>query len=248
MKSTPWTLAVFQRKVGRLITWSTLGLGRFNVNCRLKHAATGQQDLQKALDLSFAKAELADLMLCRPQPTAWLEKVHLDLRFQDVQLSGLAPLVIETLALPESQDSSGTVEIAYSPLRPQDFFVVDPGQDLSRQANRFFAVAWREIEDSEANTLLTRGHEKLLLVNAKVSWRGLGEDKAARADRIGLGRRKREKVLSLLADDLTGEIALHPERLDVLPSPLATDRAALAEGLERWPSRFVRFGWSGRLR
>lgn len=249
MKTATWTLSVFQRKVGRSITWSTLGLGRFNVTCRLKHAATGQQDLQNALGPRLAEAELGDLMLWRTQPAAWLEKVHLDLRLtaEGIHLSGLAPLVIETLSQPA--DAAGgdpsTVEIAYSPLRPQDFFILDPAQDLSRQANRFFAVAWREIDATVADGLLVRGHEKLLLVPVKVSWQGLGEDKKPGADRVGVGRRKKERVLAQLAEDLTGEIATDEAVLASLPTRPSPLEQRLLKALNGRPTSFVFIGPAG---
>ena len=227
MKSAAWTLTLFSRKQGRALTWRTLGLGPFEMELRVKSPATGPQELQRALSARLAKAEPLELAACRRASGAELRKVHLDLRFREphpFHLSGMAPLVVERLSQP-----GGAREIAYSPLRPADFFVVDPELDLGRQANRFFGTAWQDLEEWQADELLSKGQDRLILVAVKVGWRALFEAAPERDEKIGVGRRRREKVLDLLATDISGELAGDAARLEELaPFPPRLDGRLLA--------------------
>jgi ATP-dependent Clp protease ATP-binding subunit ClpC len=227
MKSGIWSLTLFSRKEGRTLTWRTLGLGRFELELRVKSPATGPQELQRALSARLAGAEPLELAACRRGTSAELRKVHLDLRFREERpfhLSGLVPLVVERLPQP-----GGACEIAFSPLRPADFFVVDPALDLGRQANRFFAAAWQDLEEWQADAMLSKGQDRLILVAVKVGWRSLFDALPEKDEKIGVGRRRREKVLELLATDVSGELAGDPSRLEELaPFPPKLDGRLLA--------------------
>lgn len=224
MKPGLWNLAVFSRRQGRSLLWRTLGLGCFDVELKVASPVSGPHELQRALAARLAEAGAVALAECRPAARLELRRVHLDLRFQQpdsYHLSGPALLVVERLAQP-----GGDAEIAYSPLRPADFFVVDPALDLGRQAGRFFAAALKGLAVDEARELLAQPHDRLQVVPTRIGWPALDQKKrgdaaergGAASGEAGRGRRRRERVLDLLAIDVSGEIAAADPRLEALPA------------------------------
>ena len=218
MKTSAFRLTCFSRKTGRYFSFFALGLGGFSFEVKVRSQAHAPRELQQAFSQRLAGASAHQLALCRRAPEVRLVKAYLDIRFQQPEsfhLAGRAPLVLETL--PQALGDSR--EIAYSPLRPRDFFVVDPALDLGRQASVFFAEAWQGLTATEALRLLCQGQERLQQVAVKLSWRALYEEAPQKAEKVGAGRR-REPVLDHLAEDIESHLTGRREKLEALPRRL----------------------------
>ena len=133
-------ISVFSRAAGRSVRWTTVGIGPFTSTVSGSSTSKARQRLMDGLRKKVATLlpyELAPLEAVRGRK---LEQVVLDLSIRAPQgrkrFHAKVPLVIE----PRTRGSAaeGALQLVYHPLRPESWFVHEPGRTLAEEAKAYF--------------------------------------------------------------------------------------------------------------
>ena len=164
-------ISVFSRAIGRSVQWTTVGIGPFATTVSGSSPSKARQRLMDGLRKRVAKLlphELEPLEAVRGRR---LEQVTLELSMRTPQgnkrFHGKVPLVVE----PRTRGPAvpGMIELAYHPLRPESWFVHEPGRTLADEAKAYFQLAWAELSEEQLEELEVRKKDKLELVAFSVS-------------------------------------------------------------------------------
>jgi len=148
-------ITVFSRRMGRRVTWWTLGLGADNATVSGADEGVVRQKLTDRLRKTFAERWPADLERSEYLRGRRLELVNVDLQWQraqgTVRLRGRVPVILEPR--PRGPGLPGALTLVYHPMRSHESFVHEPGRSLAEEAQRYFRERWSELGD-ECETLL----------------------------------------------------------------------------------------------
>jgi len=188
--------------------WYPLGLGAHGAPQRARHTSKVRQRTIEALRKVLGKLDPAELARLQVGLGLRLEKVHLQLKLRGTdgknRVGGVFPLLVD----PRAFTADGPLEIAYHPMRQDNWFPVQSG-DLERQATLFFQKVWQDVPEHELDDLTVQRTGRLLLVAFDYTPRNLLDKlkKSEDKDRAMAGGRKRPTgalvVLPEIGDDLT---------------------------------------------
>jgi ATP-dependent Clp protease ATP-binding subunit ClpC len=210
MTQLDFSVSVFQRRTGNFSQWWSLGFGgspvvvagrtssklrdRFVNDCRERARQAGP-------------SEIPSLLLVRGRR---LHHVQLDLnvRHEDgrVRFTGRVPLIVE----PRPLGPQRTLEIAYHPMRPSEWFPLDPTTPVQELANAVFARFWSEagLGPEQLEHLRRQGNEAIKIIGFRAEPKSLLSmlTKQEGPEMAQIGTRRRRPGTSLLSElgfDLT---------------------------------------------
>lgn len=210
MTQIDFSVSVFQRRTGNFSQWWSLGFGaspvvvagrtssklrdRFVNDCRERARQAGP-------------SEIPSLQLVRGRR---LHHVQLDLnvRHEDgrVRFTGRVPLIVE----PRPLGAQRTLEIAYHPMRPSEWFPLDPITPVQELANAVFARFWSEagLGPEQLEHLRRQGTEAIKIIGFRAEPKSLlsmlAKQQGPEMAQIGTRRRRPgTTLLSELGFDLT---------------------------------------------
>jgi len=158
------TLAVYQRRLGSGLRWTTLGLGPFTRSREGRSLVKVQRGLLEGLRKAIAEADPRELAWIQLPRALRLERLRLELSFRGGggrrKASGLFPLVLEQ----RERTRSEVITLAYHPEWQDDWFAVDDQAPLSEQAEAFFGRAWRRLDDETLRELESTRHDMVKAV------------------------------------------------------------------------------------
>ena len=164
-------ITVFSRTENRSVHWTTVGLGPFNLSVAGASQAKVRQRLMDAIRKVAMKRfayELEPMEFVRGRRVVLVD-LELSLRGSGgrTRFSGKVPLVTE----PRTRGAAtpGEFVVVYHPLRPQEWFVHETDRTLADEAKVYFQEAWRDLDRSVLDTLVTQKKDKLELVGFSVS-------------------------------------------------------------------------------
>ena len=208
------TVPIFERRVGRRLTWTTLALGSFNLAREGSHATKVRERLVRDLRRSLVTAEPSALeQLCAPRGLD-LRRVRLELALRGGgkkrTVSGQFPLIVE----PRWTTADQQLLVVYHPDLQDHWFVCRDADSLAGNAQRFLQHLWRDTPDHAFEALRWDGRGGLRSIALSVeppTLLGVVERKrkkkeAERAGIAGLGDRTRAgamKVLPQIARNLS---------------------------------------------
>jgi ATP-dependent Clp protease ATP-binding subunit ClpC len=159
-------VTVFERRIGRMMLWYTVGLGDLD---RVETGPTPskvQQRLVDGLRKAIAKRmprELERLELARGRK---LEVVRVELALERgtvrLRFFGKIPLVIEPR--PRGAAAEGTFDVVYHPMRPSEWFVHEEGRDLAEEATAYFRERWAALTEDELEPLKADLKDRMRMV------------------------------------------------------------------------------------
>ncbi len=135
-----FSVSVFRRRVGHFSQWRSLGFGarevliggRTSSKLRDRFLADCRERVRRALP-----AELPALQLVRGRR---LHQIQLELNVRTdggrARFTGRVPVIVE----PRPLGPTRTVDIAYHPLRPHEWFPLNERHSLRELANTVFAA------------------------------------------------------------------------------------------------------------
>ncbi len=164
-------ISVFSRARGRSLQWVTVGLGPLTSRVAASSHGKARQRLIDGLRKRVAELwphELTPLEAVRGRR---LTTVALELSLRGAagrrRFYGAVPLVVEPRTRGGAVD--GTINVVYHPLRPDAWFVHEPGRSLTDEAKTFFQRDWAELDEAVLETLEHHKKDKLELVAFSVS-------------------------------------------------------------------------------
>jgi ATP-dependent Clp protease ATP-binding subunit ClpC len=211
MTSLDFSVSVFQRRLDNYSRWWSVGFtdpevfvaGRTSSKLRDRFLADCRERVRAS-----TPAELPALQLVRGRR---LHYAHVDLAIRGdegrIRFTAKVPLIVE----PRRLGPDTTLEIAYHPLRPGEWFPVgDESRSLDERAGSVFQRLWSAAKlDGEALEDLRRvGHERLAIVAFRAEPQSLltrapSDDEPERAQIGARRRRPGTTLLSELGFDLT---------------------------------------------
>jgi ATP-dependent Clp protease ATP-binding subunit ClpC len=214
-----FTIPVYQKKHGRVLSWTTVGLGPFTRARSGVARAKIEKSLITDLKREIEKAETHKLSALQLKRGTRLVRVRVDLSLQGGgrrrRLSGLLPLILEPrLAGPERQ-----LVIGYHPARQNEWFPVTADVPVEVTASAYLEKTLRELPDDDIERLFTDGKDLLTMIafsarppslmdsveaRKKGLWDDLNADPARRKEKRKSGGMK---VLPSLAVNLTSQIS-----------------------------------------
>ncbi len=204
-------VSVFERRVGRQLSWQPLGLGRHGAPEVGPSMAKVRQRLTAALRRRIARLWPAELTTFEAVRGRRLQVVRLELTLrrggQRVRFAGKVPLIVEPRA--RGAGSSGPLEIVYHPLRQETWFPHDPERELVEEARAFFSSVWAELADWELEHLKSQDKDRLRLVafsapSKSLLGKLLEDEKDPPFALLGAGERERgEALLTRLGTNYT---------------------------------------------
>jgi ATP-dependent Clp protease ATP-binding subunit ClpC len=206
-----WPIAVYQRRRGHLLEWTTLGLGPHNLvrqgRSSVKLRAKLAEDLRKTFG-ALEPHEAAQLVM----PKAHLERLRLSLTLKGDKgrrhANGRFPIVVEA----RRRGPGHALGVAYHPARPDEWFPVDPEQPLDELATRYLQTAWADLDDEHLAALETDGKDGLKVVGLELRTRSLLDSLKKKGEPERSGEAPKRPLLPRLGVDLTVRAA--DERLD----------------------------------
>ncbi|MBV1861296.1 MAG: hypothetical protein KUG77_22955, partial [Nannocystaceae bacterium] len=164
-------LSVFSRASGRSVRWSAVGVGSFCMMVTASSPAKARQRLMEKLRKRVANLFPHELEPLEPVRGRRMHSVRLDLSMRGggarSRFYGLVPIIVE----PRTRGAAapGPLFVAYHPLRPDAWFVHEPGRELADEAKAFFQKAWAELSEDELSSLESQKKDKLELIAFSVS-------------------------------------------------------------------------------
>jgi len=204
-------VSIFQRTVGRMTHWHSLGLGRLEQHFAAADVARVQQRMADALREQFAKLWPADLERFEFVRGRRLELEVLEFAAvragTKVRFRGPVPLIIE----PRGRGpADGEFVVVYHPLRAQEWFVHESGRSLADEASMFFRERWADLEDEELERLKSddKKRDRLRLLAVRVQPKGLAakledEERPSTLALVGGVREQGHALLTRLGTDQT---------------------------------------------
>ncbi|MGZ5970276.1 MAG: AAA family ATPase, partial [Polyangiales bacterium] len=184
------TVAVYQRKREGVYHWTTLGLGPFTKERRGTNVAKLKEQILDDLRKAVEACPPRDLPFFDLKKGTHLRRMRLEISAQSEgkkrKITGPVPIVVE----PRASGDGRTIQIAYHPERPAEWFVLDPLLGEESQVNAFFQHAWAKVDADDVEALLTDGKDliraiafsarpKTLLDEVAAKKKGLWDDLAA---------------------------------------------------------------------
>ena len=172
---------------------------------RGRHASKIRTEFVKSIQRELADSKPGALRASQTTDNLKVRKVRLSFRLENGEsVSGEYPLIIAR----RKTTYFNSVDIAYHPMRPHEWFVFAHGDDLSEAANQFFKHAWRYQNSTVIEQMVAPVRQKLRLVSINVTpptlLAELRDDEPKRAK---LGPQKRASgnlvVLPEIAIDMT---------------------------------------------
>ena len=211
MSTLDFSVSVFQRRMDNFSRWWSVGFGspevfvggRTSSKLRDRFVAECRERARKA-----TPAELPALQLVRGRR---LHYAHVDLAIRNdagrVRFTAKVPLIVE----PRPIGPDRSVEIAYHPLRPDEWFPTGDGSHgLDEVASAAFQRFWSDAElgSDELEQLRRQGHERLTIVAFRAEPQSLLAQAPTRdePERAQIGARRRRPGTTLLSElgfDLT---------------------------------------------
>lgn len=205
-----FSVSVFQRRTGTFSQWWSLGFGaspvvvagRTSSKLRDRFVNDCRERARQA-----SPSEIPSLQLVRGRR---LHHVQLDLnvRHDDgrVRFTGRVPLIVE----PRPLGPQRTLEIAYHPMRPSEWFPLDPVTPVQELANAVFARFWSEAQlgPEQLEHLRRQGNEAIKIIGFRAEPKSLlsmlAKQQGPEMAQIGARRRRPgTSLLSELGFDLT---------------------------------------------
>jgi ATP-dependent Clp protease ATP-binding subunit ClpA/ATP-dependent Clp protease ATP-binding subunit ClpC len=187
------SIAVYQKKEHGELSWTTIGLGPYNVTIDGKGAVKTQRRLCDALRKTVSELDPRELERFQLWRGTRLARVRLELR-----ATGVFPLVV----VPRSASPGQRLLCAFHPLRQDDWLFVEREEELADAAQAFFRHAWAELGEVELGALKSDGKDSLKPVSFTAVARTL--DAKKKPEEQGRGRQRRElDVLSQIGADQT---------------------------------------------
>ncbi len=166
------TVAIYEtRGAGGATTWHTLGLRGWNTAESAGHEGKLRKRLVDVLSRALDKIEPHDLRLIEFIPGRKLRHLRLELKLKgsDIRVSGEFPVILE----PRFPTPDEEVTIAYHPLRPDDWFIVENYRSLEEQARIYFQARWTNQTDLVINQLKRAKYARLVALEVPVRPRNL---------------------------------------------------------------------------
>ena len=202
-------VTIFQRRVGRRLEWHTLGLGKLDRSESGPTQAKVQQRIVDGLRKAAEKLWPADLERLEPSRGRKIEVVRLEMNLDTgqgrVRFYGRVPLIVEPRAT--GPKGERPLVLAYHPLRPFEWFVVEPEAELADAAKAFFRTRWAGVDEDDLERLRAQQHDTLRLIAFSVSPHAL-EDKLLQKEGAApalMGGGSRETGTELLSSLGTNE-------------------------------------------
>ncbi|MEO7095453.1 MAG: AAA family ATPase, partial [Polyangiales bacterium] len=210
-------------------SWTTLGLGPFTKTRRGTNVAKLKEqiiaDLRKAVEACAPK----DLPFFDLKTGTHLDRVRLEVTVSTEgkkrRVAGPVPVIVE----PRASGEGRTLQIAYHPDRPAEWFVLDPMLGEESQVNVFFQHAWAALDADDVEELFTDGKDlirgiafsarpKTLLDDVAAKKKGIWDDlesDPAQKEK----KRKGTRVLSSIGVDRTARRSGDGEGLGLPRAP-----------------------------
>ncbi len=154
------TLAVYQSRDSSGFRWTTIGLGPHTRSREGRSTVKLQRKLVDELRTIIGELPVRDLAYFQLPRGLNLQRVRLELDFKRVRagaetrrLSGVFPLILE----PRWRTRDQEMTIAYHPLRQDEWFPIEPSENLEEQAKLFFTRAWAALEPHQLEELRSNG-------------------------------------------------------------------------------------------
>lgn len=159
------SIPIYQSKAWGSITWTTIGLGPLTY----MRSARSERKIRKVVTDHLRSAinrldpdKLASLEM---QRGLRLERPHLTMVLRDSfgrrTVTGKFPVIIE----PRWRGANERVEIAYHPIRQDDWFFVDPEEPFDDQVAHYFGSKWVDLPDEGIEALRTLGKDVVKIVS-----------------------------------------------------------------------------------
>jgi ATP-dependent Clp protease ATP-binding subunit ClpC len=222
-------VAIYQRKRDGAFTWTTLGLGPFTKTRRGTNVAKLKEQIIDDLRRAVETCAPRDLPFFDLKKGSRLHRIRLEVSVSSEgrkrKVTGPVPVVVE----PRASGDGRTIQIAYHPDRPTEWFVLDPVFGEEEQVNVFFQHAWAELDADDVEELLTDGKDLIRAVAFSARPKTLLDDVAAKKKGIWDDlesdpaqkekRRKGTRVLSSIGVDRTARRTGDGEGLGLPRSP-----------------------------
>jgi ATP-dependent Clp protease ATP-binding subunit ClpA/ATP-dependent Clp protease ATP-binding subunit ClpC len=160
------SVIVYQRRLSHgALEWTTVGLGEIGfVRRRAGSPVKLQQLVIDELRRRIEKLPPRELPIFSLRRGTRLERVRVELDVRDDlgkrRPSGVMPLIVA----PYAATDDDTLEIAYHPARPADWFPVRAGTSLATQAAQAFSRALRGEPDGEIESLWSDAKDSLRVI------------------------------------------------------------------------------------
>jgi ATP-dependent Clp protease ATP-binding subunit ClpC len=210
MTQLDFSVSVFQRRTGNFSQWWSLGFGaspvvvagRTSSKLRDRFVNDCRERARQA-----RPGELPSLQLVRGRRLHHVQ-LDLNLRTEDgrVRFAGRIPLIVEPRPLGQSR----TLEIAYHPMRPLEWFPLDSSSSVQELANAVFTRFWSEagLGAEQLEHLRRQGNEAIKIIGFRAEPKSLlsmlPRQQGPEMAQIGTRRRRPgTTLLSELGFDLT---------------------------------------------
>ncbi len=195
------SLAVYQRKEGGELSWTTLGLGELTETVRGHSAVKTQRRLVAKLRTKLRDVEAAELERFQLHRGLRLVRVRLEVVVSDgmgrARVSGVFPLVAE----PRKSSAEQRVIVVYHPWRQDDWLFVEHEHEVATAAEAFFRHAWSALPLHEVEALRTDGKDVIKPLSFSAAVRPI-DARDDRRDQRGRARREVD-VLSEIGQNQT---------------------------------------------
>ncbi len=245
--STQFTVPIYQRKDGRDLRWTTLGLGRFTETQEGRSLVKMQRKLTDRLRKVIAAAEPVELEELQLHRGLRLERLHLDLTVKasggSHHVAGTFPVVVE----PRWLGGESRVWVAYHPDRQREWVAVPEHAALAEPVAAFFRAVWVGLEEEALEQLKTDSKDSLRSISFSAAPRCLTDELAERGERSsGRPQRAGDSVLAGIGADVTQRLI---EERDAVAAPREPYRAQMEQllgGRKRRPVLVVGPPGSGK--